>query len=63
MKAHRAQVLDRLVAAKEKEFREKLNKRSCRVLGGNTSPSDASYSASVLRLSKRCDPSTLTTKY
>jgi hypothetical protein len=47
MKARRAQVLDRLVAAKEKEFREKLNKRSCRVLGGNTSPSEASYSASI----------------
>jgi hypothetical protein len=48
MKAHRAQVLDHIVAAKRgKQFREKLNKRSCRVLGGNTSPLEASYSASI----------------
>jgi hypothetical protein len=48
MKDHHAQVLDHLVAAKrDKQFREKLNKRSYRVLGGNTSPSEASYSASI----------------
>jgi hypothetical protein len=47
MKAHHAEVLDCLVVAKEKQFREKLNKRSCGVLGGNTSPSEASYSALI----------------
>jgi hypothetical protein len=47
MKARRAHILDHLGAAKEKKFREKLNERSCGVLGGNTSPSEASYSASI----------------
>jgi hypothetical protein len=68
MKARHAQVLDHLVATKgDKRFRERLNERSCKVFSKNTSPSEASYSASiavalVLKLSKRCDPSTLTTK-
>jgi hypothetical protein len=48
MKAHHAQVLDRLVAAKgDKQFRERLNERSCKALSENTSPSEASYSASI----------------
>jgi hypothetical protein len=48
MKAHHAQVLDRLVAAKgDKWFKERLNERSCKVLSENTSPSEASYSASI----------------
>jgi hypothetical protein len=48
MKVHRAQVLDHLVAAKgDKRFRERLNERSCKVLSENTSPSKASYLASI----------------
>jgi hypothetical protein len=48
MKARHAQVLDRLVAAKEdKQFREMLNERSCKVLSENTSPSEASYSTLI----------------
>jgi hypothetical protein len=48
MKAHHAQVLDHLVATKgDKRFREKLNERSCKVLSENTSPSEASYLASI----------------
>jgi hypothetical protein len=48
MKARHAQVLDRLIAAKgDKRFRERLNERSCKVLSENTSPSEASYSASI----------------
>jgi hypothetical protein len=47
MKARHAQVLDHLGAAKDKQFREKLNKGSRGVLGGNTSPSEASYSTSI----------------
>jgi hypothetical protein len=48
MKACHAQVLDHLVAAKgDKRFRERLNKRSCKVLSENTSPSEASYSTSI----------------
>jgi hypothetical protein len=48
MKAHHAQVLDRLVSAKgDKRFRERLNERSYKVLSENTSPSEASYSASI----------------
>jgi hypothetical protein len=39
MKAHHAQVLDRLVTTKgDKRFRERLNERSCKVLIKNTSP-------------------------
>jgi hypothetical protein len=48
MKARHAQVMDHLVAAKgDKRFRERLNERSCKVLGENTSTSEASYSASI----------------
>jgi hypothetical protein len=48
MKALHAQVLDHLVAAKrDKRFRERLNERSCKVLSENTSPSEASYLASI----------------
>jgi hypothetical protein len=32
---------------RDKQFREKLNKRSCGVLRGNTTPSEASYSTSI----------------
>jgi hypothetical protein len=32
---------------RDKQFREKLNRRSCGVLGGNTSPAEASYSALI----------------
>jgi hypothetical protein len=48
MKAHHAQILDRLAVAKgDKRFRERLNERSCKVLSENTSPLEASYSASI----------------
>jgi hypothetical protein len=48
MKARHAQVMDRLVATKrDKRFRGRLNERSCKVLSENTSPSEASYSASI----------------
>jgi hypothetical protein len=48
MKAHHTQVLDHLVAAKgDKQFRERLNERTCKVLSENTYPSEASYSASI----------------
>jgi hypothetical protein len=48
MKAHHAQVLDCLVAAKlDKRFRERLNERSYKVLSENTSPLEASYSTSI----------------
>jgi hypothetical protein len=48
MEARHAQALDRLVAAKrDKQFREKLNKRSFKVFSENTSPSEASYLASI----------------
>jgi hypothetical protein len=48
MKARHAQVLDHLVAKRgDKRFRKRLNERTCKVLSENTSPSEASYSASI----------------